>query len=92
MNESKQRVFSGIRPIGDIHIGCFECKKVLAEGVETKLSPIRERATELRAHPERVLRALTSGASRRRGIARETMIEVRNAMGIDVRALDGFSK
>jgi tryptophanyl-tRNA synthetase len=61
--------------------GCIDCKKVLAESIETELVPIRARAEVLRAEPTRVEEALTAGADRCRTLARETMREVRARMG-----------
>jgi tryptophanyl-tRNA synthetase len=63
--------------------GCIDCKKVLAESMETELVPIRRRAAELRADPSMVEDALATGTRRCSGMARETMGHVRSAMGID---------
>lgn len=68
-------------------IGCMDCKTMLAERIERTLGPARERAAELRAHPRRVHEALAAGAERCRSIARETMAQVRTAMGL--RAANG---
>src|SRR5437660_40249 len=38
--------------------GCLDCKKVLLDGMMHELTPIRERAMELEAHPEVVTDAL----------------------------------
>jgi tryptophanyl-tRNA synthetase len=62
--------------------GCIECKRVLHAHVEEELVPIRGRAAVLRADPGQVSDALAEGAERCRAIARETMREVRDAMGI----------
>jgi tryptophanyl-tRNA synthetase len=61
--------------------GCIDCKKVLAESMETELVPIRRRAAELAARPADIGEALASGAERCRRIARETMTAVRDRMG-----------
>ena len=61
--------------------GCLDCKKVLAENIVTALAPIRERAEELKAHPERVQAALARGAEHCRELARGTLREVREIMG-----------
>ena len=63
-------------------IGCVECKEVLAESLERELAPIRARAEELRAEPARVRRALEAGAERCRALARETLDEAREALGL----------
>jgi tryptophanyl-tRNA synthetase len=63
--------------------GCIDCKKVLHESMETELVPIRRRAEELAAQPSLVDDALAAGADRARAVARETMREVRDRMGLD---------
>ena len=61
--------------------GCLDCKKVLAESMETELAPIRRRAEELEAKPKLVEDALATGAEKCRRLARETMDVVRDRMG-----------
>jgi len=61
--------------------GCLDCKRVLADNLAAALAPIRERAAELKARPERVREILADGAARAHAIARETMAAVRDAMG-----------
>jgi len=73
-------------------LGCFDCKKVLAAGIDAVLAPIRERAAAFEASPGIVLDALDQGASRARKIAATTMEEVRAAMGIGRAALRGLAK
>lgn len=67
-------------------LGCGECKKRLIESVNRELAPIQKRAEEYRAEPERVLSVLQNGAEVARGIARETLTEVRERMGLRVEA------
>lgn len=62
--------------------GCIECKRVLADSMEVELVPIRARAAELAARPVRIAEALGDGASRARSVARTTIDEVRERMGI----------
>ncbi len=64
-------------------IGCVDCKRKLAKHMADALGPIRERARELREHPERVREILDAGARRCRGIAREVLGEVYERMGIE---------
>jgi len=61
--------------------GCLDCKRVLADNMNATLSPIRERAAELKARPGEVTGLLADGAARARAIARETMRAVRDRMG-----------
>jgi tryptophanyl-tRNA synthetase len=63
--------------------GCIDCKKVLAESMETELVPIRARAKDLESKPELIGDVLAAGASRVRSIARETIDGVRDRMGFD---------
>jgi tryptophanyl-tRNA synthetase len=62
--------------------GCIQCKRVLHESMEAELVPIRGRAAALRADPGQVRDALATGAERCRRMARETLGEVREAMGL----------
>lgn len=62
--------------------GCIDCKKSLLTNLVAELTPIRERATELQAHPERVTEALDLGAAKARAIAHQTLTEVKDKMGL----------
>ena len=62
--------------------GCIDCKRVLFENMERELGPIRERAKDLLAHPDRVNDALGDGAAKARTVAQGTMTEVRDRMGL----------
>ena len=62
--------------------GCLDCKKVLMDGMMRELTPIRERALELEAHPEIVTDALATGAAKSGEIAKRTMTTVRETMGL----------
>ncbi len=61
--------------------GCLDCKRVLADHVEERFAPMRERAAALRAEPEAVHAVLRDGAERAAVVARATMAEVRDRMG-----------
>ena len=61
--------------------GCIDCKKVLAESIETELVPIRRRAELLREEPALVDDALATGARHCLVLAEETMRGVRDRMG-----------
>ncbi|MEP6691232.1 MAG: tryptophan--tRNA ligase [Gemmatimonadaceae bacterium] len=62
--------------------GCIDCKKVLLESMLRELDPIRARAAEYAAHPERVTEILAAGAERCRRLAGETMGAVKEKMGL----------
>ncbi len=66
-------------------IGCLDCKKPLIEAVLKEQSPIRERAEEYVNDPETVRGIIADGCEAARDVARETMEEVRGAMGLDYR-------
>jgi len=63
-------------------IGCFDCKMKLHEQMIEAMAPIQERARQLRDDPDIVHRMLAEGAERARSIARDTMDEVRQKMGL----------
>ncbi len=61
-------------------IGCFDCKKRLAEAITARVEPLRLRIEDNLAHPERLDEVLRVGADRARATAQATMAEVREAM------------
>jgi tryptophanyl-tRNA synthetase len=63
-------------------LGCVDCKEILLRSMVREFTPAREMANELRGHPERVREVLSQGAERCRGIARETLAEAREALGL----------
>jgi tryptophanyl-tRNA synthetase len=63
-------------------IGCVECKRLLAEGINRALAPFRERRAELVARPGYLDEVLADGAARARAIARQTLAEVKEKMGL----------
>lgn len=63
-------------------VGCVEHKEQLAEDINVTLAPLRERRMKLAAQPQLVTQILAEGAQRARVIARETMREVRQNMGL----------
>ena len=63
-------------------IGCLECKKPLIDAVLKEQEPIRERANEYLNDPETVRGIIAEGCEAARDIAKETLDEVREAMGL----------
>ena len=61
-------------------IGCFDCKKVLLEGMLPRIEPVSRRRKKLQRDPGLVLKVLREGSSRAREIARQTLEEARQAM------------
>ncbi|MHB1415938.1 MAG: tryptophan--tRNA ligase [Chloroflexota bacterium] len=66
-------------------LGCVDCKRLLAEGMNAALAPFRARRAELAAQPDLIGDVLGEGARRARAIAVETMVEVRDRMGLQPR-------
>jgi tryptophanyl-tRNA synthetase len=63
-------------------IGCVECKKMLAEAINSALAPFRERRAEIESRQGYLEEVILDGAKRAREIASQTMIEVREKMGL----------
>ena len=61
-------------------IGCFDCKKRLAEAITARVEPLRLKIEDHLAHPDRLDEVLRVGADRARAAAQATMAEVREAM------------
>jgi len=68
-------------------IGCVDCKTLLAKGINDALAAFRERRASLSAKPEYVLEVLADGACRAQAIAKETLEEVKEKMGLLKRPL-----
>lgn len=66
-------------------IGCLDCKGPLIEAIQTELKPLQWRAVEYEENPELVRSILAEGAERARDEARETLIDVRQALGLNYR-------
>lgn len=64
-------------------IGCLDCKKPVIDAILREQSPIRERAKEYQKDKEAVKAIIADGCEVARDVARETMEEVREAMGLD---------
>jgi tryptophanyl-tRNA synthetase len=64
-------------------VGDVEVKQKLAAALNTFLDPIRERRAHFAAHMGLVRDALAAGTDRARAVARATMDEVRDALGLD---------
>lgn len=64
-------------------IGCVQCKKKLSACINNLLEPMRERRQKYSENPELVKEILMDGTLKARKVAQETMLEVREAMGIN---------
>jgi len=64
-------------------IGCIECKQPVIDAVLAELAPIQERARRYTADPGTVRNIIADGNEKARDLARETMRDVREAMGLN---------
>ncbi len=63
-------------------IGCLECKQPVTDAILREQQPMLERAQPYLDQPALVRDILDDGCDRARAAARETMVEVRDAMGL----------
>ena len=70
-------------------IGCVDCKRILSDNIATTFAPFRERATKYHENQDLVRQILDEGAQKARRIAKATMGEVRERMGLDWRSAIG---
>ena len=63
-------------------LGYGEAKKLLIDQIDRRFAPARAKRRELESQPERVEAALQRGAERAGKVARETMRQVREAVGL----------
>jgi tryptophanyl-tRNA synthetase len=63
-------------------IGCLDCKQPVVDAVLREQAPWRERAQALLANPKHVHWIVEMGTERARTVARQTMKDVREAVGL----------
>jgi len=76
----KEWVQQGCRTAG---IGCIECKQPVIDGILREQVPMRERAQVYLDDPTLVKNIIADGCEKARELARETMRDVREAMGLE---------
>ncbi len=64
-------------------IGCLECKQPVIDAIVAEQKPWRERAAAYLADPKKVHWIVEMGTERARTVARQTMRDVRGAMGLN---------
>ena len=79
-NNIKDWVQIGCKSAG---IGCIECKQPVIEAVLKELKPIQERAAQYAEDPTLVKNIVAEGCEKARKLARETMRDVRDVMGLN---------
>jgi len=72
-------VQQGCRSAG---IGCLDCKKPLIDSLQDELKPIRMRAAEYSSNPDLVKSIVAEGCEKARDTAKQTLEDVREAMGL----------
>lgn len=75
-------VQEGCRSAG---IGCLDCKKRLSDRVVAEISSIRQRAQEYEENRDLVRGIIAEGCEKARDLARQTLEEVHQAMGMNYR-------
>ena len=81
-DDTRNWVLEGCKSAG---IGCIECKQPIIDAVLNELKPIQERARQYEENRDLVKKVLSDGAEKAREVARETLNEVRSAMGLTYR-------
>ncbi len=86
---SLHKVFSSAEEVAMVNtecrragIGCVQCKQLFAKNLNQGLEPFRQRRTELAARPKMVWEVLENGQQRAGAIARQTIREVKDAIGL----------
>jgi tryptophanyl-tRNA synthetase len=64
-------------------IGCLDCKQPVIESILKEQQPWRDRAEQYLANPKQVHWIVEMGTERARTVARQTMKDVREAMGLN---------
>jgi tryptophanyl-tRNA synthetase len=77
---TKEWVVKGCKSAG---IGCLECKQPVIDAIVKEQQPWRERAEAYLADPKKVHWIVEMGTERARTVARQTMKDVRGAMGLN---------
>lgn len=81
-DDVKSWVQEGCKSAG---IGCVDCKQPVIEAVIAELEPIRERAAEYTGDMNAVRHIIEEGSEAARAVARTTLDEVRQVMGLSYR-------
>jgi len=77
--ETKEWVIDGCTTAG---IGCLECKKPVSDAIIAELEPIQKEAAQYEKDPDIVRSIIAEGCEAAREAAKETLQDVREAMGL----------
>jgi tryptophanyl-tRNA synthetase len=78
-DDIKQKIYAGCTTAG---IGCLDCKRYIIDAVQAELQPIRERALQYVADIGAVQNIIDEGCDAAREVARDTLDDVRKALGL----------
>ena len=78
--ETRNWVVDGCKNAG---IGCLQCKQPVIEAVVAELEPVQQAARRYENDPDLVRSIIAGGCETARDHARETLNEVRSAMGLE---------
>jgi tryptophanyl-tRNA synthetase len=81
-NDTQEWVQAGCRSAG---IVCLECKTPLIDSIVEEQKPLHKRAEEYENNPDLVRAIIEEGCEHARDAARDTLEEVRAAMGLSYR-------
>ena len=79
-SDTRDWVVQGCKSAG---IGCLECKQPVVDAVIAELEPIHSAAAEYENDPDLVKNIIIEGSEQAREKARETMDDVRSAVGLN---------
>jgi tryptophanyl-tRNA synthetase len=63
-------------------MGCIECKIPVIDSIVDELLPIQDRINKYKSEPSLIQEIIFDGSERARSVAKETMKDVRDAMGL----------
>lgn len=78
-DKTKEWVVEGCTSAG---IGCLECKKPVIDSIVAELEPIQKEAAQYEKDPDLVKSIIAEGCETAREAAKETLADVREAMGL----------
>jgi tryptophanyl-tRNA synthetase len=63
-------------------MGCVECKQPVIDAIKDELMPMQEHISKYQSDPDLIKQIIYEGSEKARQVAKETMAEVRESMGI----------
>ncbi|MBD3669412.1 MAG: tryptophan--tRNA ligase, partial [Gammaproteobacteria bacterium] len=81
-DDVREWVVEGCKSAG---IGCIDCKRPVIDAVLEELAPIQQQAREYEQDMKTVKNIVKEGSEAARDVARDTLVEVREAMGLSYR-------